>query len=65
MGSVIEFQNRARRCAEQARIVSSAVDRARWQQLSDQWTALSRMPLRKDDPVWRNKAGDNVGKPKV
>ena len=54
MGSANEYQNRARRCAEQAQIVSSTVDRARWRQLADQWMALSRMPLRKDDPAWRD-----------
>ena len=56
MGSAGEYQNRARRCAGQAQMVSSAVDRARWRQLADQWMALSRMPLRKDDPAWHDKS---------
>jgi plasmid stabilization system protein ParE len=56
MGSTGEYQNRARRCAGQAQMVSSAVDRARWRQLADQWMALSRMPLRKDDPAWHDKS---------
>ena len=56
MGSVSDYQYRARRCAEQARIVSSTVNRIRWRQLADQWMALSRLPLRQDDPAWRDKS---------
>ena len=62
MGSANEYQNRARRCAEQAQIVSSTVDRARWRQLADQWMALSRMPLRKDDPAWRDGSAATAAK---
>ena len=62
MGSANEYQNRARRCAEQAQIVSSTVDRARWRQLADQWMALSRMPLRKDDFAWRDGSAATAAK---
>ena len=47
MGSVSEYQNRAKRCSERAQSVASAVDRARWRQLADQWAALSRIPFQR------------------
>jgi hypothetical protein len=52
MGSVSDYQSRAKQCSERARIVGSAIDQARWRQLADQWMALSRLPLQKDG-IWR------------
>jgi hypothetical protein len=45
MRSVSEYQRRAKQCFERAQTVTSAVDRARWRQLADEWTALSRILL--------------------
>jgi len=53
MGSVSEYQKRARECFERAQIVTAAVDRARWHQLAEQWAALSRLPLQ-EAPASRN-----------
>jgi hypothetical protein len=60
MGGVSEYQRRAQWCSERAQTIANTFDRARWLQLAEQWTALSRMPLRKgpsprNDPTgfWR------------
>jgi hypothetical protein len=60
MGGMSEYQERAKRCSERAQTIANVIDRTRWLQLADQWTALSRMPLRKgpaprNDPIgfWR------------
>lgn len=47
MGSISDYQKRARQCSERAQIVNSPVDRARWRQLADEWSALSRMTIEK------------------
>jgi hypothetical protein len=65
MGSVSEYQERARRCSERAQTAANGIDRARWLQLAEQWAALSRMPVRKgpaprNDPTgfWRGEPRD-------
>jgi hypothetical protein len=45
MGSATEYQRRAENCLERAQTLTNRVDRARWLQLAEQWSALSRMPL--------------------
>ncbi len=47
MGSVSDYQKRAKQCSERAQIVASGVDRARWRHLADQWAALSRIPFQR------------------
>jgi hypothetical protein len=41
------YEDHAKRCAEQAQLVTRADDRARWLQLANEWTVLSRLKLRK------------------
>jgi len=52
MGSASEYQKRAADCLERAEIVTGPIDRARWVQLAEQWSALSRLPLPKAT-LWR------------
>lgn len=52
MGNASEYQKRAADCLERAQIVTGPIDRARWVQLAEQWSALSRMPLPKAT-LWR------------
>jgi hypothetical protein len=47
MGSVSEYQRRAKECSDRAQSLTNAVDRARWLQLAQQWAILSRMPFPK------------------
>lgn len=47
MSSVGIYEERARRCADQARLVTGAGDRARWLQLANEWTVLSRIQFRR------------------
>jgi hypothetical protein len=67
MGSAGEYQKRAEQCAERALLVSRADDRARWLELADEWTALSRiefkkLPARRDQPtaLWRGEGSERV-----
>lgn len=62
MSSVNVYQERAKRCAEQALLVTSPADRRRWLQLADEWIAISRIqfqrlpPMRQRDDahsIWR------------
>ncbi len=69
MGSASEYQKRAEQCAERALIVTRADDRARWLELAEEWTALSRiqflrLPVQRDEPtaLWR---GDGSERPDV
>jgi hypothetical protein len=72
MSSVGEYQERAKRCAEQAALVTRADDRARWLELADEWSALSRIQFRKlppqqrSDPsgLWRGDRTPHVEKPR-
>lgn len=66
MGSVSEYQKRAAECLERAQIVTAPIDRARWLQLAEQWSVLSRMPLPKatlyrNEPtgLWRDEPRSN------
>jgi hypothetical protein len=67
MSSVGEYQKRAEQCAERAHLVTRADDRARWLELADQWSALSRiefqkLPARRDQPtaLWRGERSERV-----
>jgi hypothetical protein len=57
MGSATEYQRRAENCLERAQTLTNRVDRARWLQLAEQWSTLSRMPLPKAT-LLRNKPTD-------
>lgn len=59
MSSVSIYQERARRCTEQAQLVTRADDRARWLQLANEWMAISRIQFRRLPPVERR--GDASG----
>jgi hypothetical protein len=61
MGSVSEYQERAKQCSERAQIMTTRLDRARWLELAEGWTALSRMPSPKDS-LWRNGRGEALPK---
>jgi hypothetical protein len=39
MGSVNQYQERARRCSERAQTLANGIDRARWLQLAEQWAS--------------------------
>jgi hypothetical protein len=67
MGSASEYQKRAEQCAERALLVSRADDRARWLELADEWSALSRiqfqrLPVQRDQPtaLWRGEGSERV-----
>lgn len=47
MSSISIYEERARRCEEQARLVTGVGDRARWLQLANEWTILSRIQFRR------------------
>jgi hypothetical protein len=47
MGNASEYQKRAEQCAERALRVTRADDRARWRELAEEWTALSRLQFLK------------------
>jgi len=64
MGGASEYQERAKQCSERAQLVTSRIDRARWLQLAEQWTALSRMPLRKGPPPRNDPSGFWRGEPR-
>jgi hypothetical protein len=67
MGSAGEYQKRAEQCAERALLVARADDRARWLELADEWTALSRLhfqrlPAQRDRPtaLWRGEGSERA-----
>jgi hypothetical protein len=43
MSTTSVYQERAKHCAEQARLVTRADDRARWLQLANEWIAIGRL----------------------
>lgn len=68
MGDASEYQKRAEQCAARAQTLTRADDRARWLQLSEEWTALSRIRFLKmastdNQPagLWRGEAGGGSG----
>ena len=60
MSGVGIYQERARRCAEQAKLVARADDRARWLQLADGWLAISRIEFHRAPPP-QQRAADASG----
>jgi hypothetical protein len=67
MGSVSDYQKRAEQCAERALIVAREDDRARWLELAEEWTALSRIQFQRlsvlrNEPtaLWRGDGSERV-----
>ena len=63
MSSAIDYQRRAEECYERAQNVAAPIDRARWLQLAEQWSVLSRMPLPKATLLRNNAIGFWRGEP--
>jgi hypothetical protein len=59
MSSVSVYQERAKRCAEQAQLVTSPADRAHWLQLASEWMAVSRIQFHRLPP--RQQRSDAYG----
>lgn len=55
MGSVNDYQERAKQCSERAEIVTSAIDSARWRELAEGWAALDRLSHNAAAGFWHGK----------
>jgi hypothetical protein len=66
MSSVSVYQERAKRCVEQAELVTRADDRAHWLRLASEWVAVSRIqfhrlpPTQKRDDAYRLWRGEGL-----